>query len=106
MQKILVFDDHRIVFEGICMLLGETYELHYAATGSQLREKLLAMKFDVAIVDLDFPDNDSGFNYFDEIKASQAKVIVLTGTATDAKHLARLEPVHDFLTSFVLVRDR
>ena len=85
MQKVLVFDDHEVVFDGIRMQIGDTFDLHYAATGLQLREKLQAIQFDAVIVDLDFPDNESGFDYINEIKASHAKVVVLTGTATDAK---------------------
>ncbi|MEN9867255.1 MAG: hypothetical protein RL748_2845 [Pseudomonadota bacterium] len=85
MQKVLVFDDHQVVFDGIRMQIGDAFELHYAATGEQLRQQMQAMQFDAVIVDLDFPDNDSGFNYLAELKAGNNKVIVLTGTATDAK---------------------
>ncbi len=85
MQKVLVFDDHEVVFDGIRMQIGDTFDLHYAATGLQLREQLQSTQFDAVIIDLDFPDNESGFDDIDEIKASHAKVIVLTGTATEAK---------------------
>jgi DNA-binding NarL/FixJ family response regulator len=83
--SILVFDDHPLIFDGIRLQLGALYDLHYAATGAQLRTKMAAMKFDIVLVDLDFPANESGFDYLDEVKASGAKVIVLTGTATTEK---------------------
>jgi DNA-binding NarL/FixJ family response regulator len=82
---ILVFDDHPLIFDGIRLQLGAFYDLHYAATGAQLQEKMAAMKFDIVLLDLDFPGNESGFDYLDAVKANGAKVIVLTGTATTHK---------------------
>jgi DNA-binding NarL/FixJ family response regulator len=84
-RSILVFDDHPLVFDGIRLQLAHLYDLHYAATGAQLRAKLAAGRFDIVLLDLDFPANESGFDYFDEIHASTAKIVVLTGTATTAK---------------------
>jgi DNA-binding NarL/FixJ family response regulator len=85
LQKILVFDDHALVYDGIRLQLGDEYELHHAPNGAALRAKMQEHRFDAVVVDLDFPANESGFDYLPEIKASGAKVMVLTGTATDAK---------------------
>jgi DNA-binding NarL/FixJ family response regulator len=82
---ILVFDDHALVFDGIRLQIGDLYELHYAANGAQLLEKMANMQFAAVVVDLDFPEGENGFDYLAAIKATGAKVIVLTGTATDAK---------------------
>lgn len=82
MKKIVICEDHRIVFDGLELLLKDNRDfsiIGYAATGKELKPLLKNKKPDILILDLNLPDTD-GFTLLKEVRKenSDMKVMILT----------------------------
>jgi DNA-binding NarL/FixJ family response regulator len=82
LKKIVICEDHRIVYDGLELLLKQSKEfvlMGYAPQGKDLPPLLAKTQPDVIILDLNLPDID-GFALLREIRKSdqQVKVIILT----------------------------
>jgi DNA-binding NarL/FixJ family response regulator len=80
--RILVGDDHKVIFDGIQSMLENTIsvdELQYAASIAQIREALSRDRFDLLVLDL----NINGINSLEHISdflalSAQTKILVFT----------------------------
>lgn len=80
--RILVGDDHKVIFDGIQSMLENTIpvaELQYAASIEQIREALSRERFDLLVLDL----NINGINSLEHISdflelSAQTKILVFT----------------------------
>ena len=80
--RILVGDDHKVIFDGIQSMLENTIsvtELQYAASIEQIKEALCREYFDLLVLDL----NINGINSLDQMSeflriSAQTKILVFT----------------------------
>jgi len=82
LKKIVICEDHRIVYDGLELLLAGSKEyaiVGYAANGKALITLLKDTDPDILILDLNLPDSD-GFTLLREIRTSSEKIriIILT----------------------------
>ncbi|CAN5643557.1 two component system response regulator [soil metagenome] len=81
--RIVLADDHALVLEGLCSMLGNEADLEVVATatdGAELLEALWQHKPDVAVVDLQMPNVD-GLTCLQRIRAEGLDVRVLVLSA-------------------------
>ncbi|MCH7669982.1 MAG: response regulator transcription factor [Acidobacteria bacterium] len=81
-MKVIVVDDHRIVREGICMLLGREADVELvgeASSGQELLTLLETTDCDVVLLDVRMPDK-SGLEVLEELQERKfrPRVIVLS----------------------------
>jgi len=81
-MKVIVADDHRIVREGICMLLARESDIELvgeAASGEELLGMLEDTECDVVLLDVRMP-NKGGLDVLEELQgwSSRPRVIVLS----------------------------
>ncbi len=82
MKKIVICEDHRIVYDGLELLLAGNKEYSitgYAGDGKTLKTLLKNTDPDILILDLNLPDSD-GFTLLRDIRSSNEKIriIILT----------------------------
>jgi len=83
-RKVLVVDDDQFALRGITgVLVGQSYQVVTAASGSEAIDLLKQDSFDLVLTDLDMPEID-GFEVLRQAReiAPQAVVLVLTGYAS------------------------
>lgn len=70
MKKILVVDDHNLIYNGLKILLNEDFLLGYANNLKTARERLDSTFFDLIIIDITL-GNESGFDLVENLKLEQ-----------------------------------
>jgi DNA-binding NarL/FixJ family response regulator len=81
--KILIVDDHRMIIDGITGLLQDDYEISCASSAEQMTLLLSQHRFDLALLDLQLGDGSLTLDLMARIKETGAKVIIMSGAATD-----------------------
>jgi len=98
--RVLAIDDEPLMNELVTALLaGRGHDVETTLTGQAGRERFVAWKPDVVIVDLLLPDTD-GLTLLKEFKQArrETEVIMLTGHATVAKAVEAIQAgAHTFL---------
>ena len=87
--RVLIVDDHEMVREGLCLLLGEAEEIvvvGQAGTAQQALAQAQALQPDVILLDMVLPDGD-GVEVLRGLRAahSPARVVILTSFAEEGK---------------------
>lgn len=70
MKKILVVDDHNLIYNGLNILLKKDFFLEYSNNLSSARKRLDSTFFDLIIIDITL-GNESGFDLVDNISDKQ-----------------------------------
>ncbi len=84
-KKILVVDDDPDIVEQVSLILKKDgHEVHEAGTQNEAEELLLAVKPDLAIIDLMMEEKDSGFVLCHRIKKLYPGTPVIILTAVKA----------------------
>jgi DNA-binding response OmpR family regulator len=84
-KKILVVDDDPDIVEQVTMILKKDgHDVHVAGTMNEAEEMLLAVKPDLAIIDLMMEEKDSGFVLCHRIKKLYPGTPVIILTAVKA----------------------
>jgi DNA-binding NarL/FixJ family response regulator len=101
--RVVIADDHRVVREGLCYLLGQEPDVEIAGEagdGAQAIAVVAATRPDVLLLDLYMPALD-GHAVLDALRTAPHRpaVVVLT-SATEDEHLVRA--VHSGATSYLL----
>jgi DNA-binding NarL/FixJ family response regulator len=81
--KILIVDDHRMIIDGIAGLLQDTCEICSASSAETMSKMLEQHRFDLALLDLQLGDGSLTLDLMARIKEHGAKVIIMSGAATD-----------------------
>jgi DNA-binding NarL/FixJ family response regulator len=92
--RILIADDHPIVRDGLVAVLTTQPDFAVtgeAGTGAETVERVLALRPDVLLLDLEMPDGD-GVDALQRLRAggAQTRAIVLTAFDTDERIMAAL----------------
>lgn len=92
--KVLIVDDEPIARESLeALLLGENYELHFAANGAEGLEQATALRPDAILLDVMMPGMD-GFEVCRRLRADpvleQVAIIMITALDDRASRLAGL----------------
>jgi DNA-binding NarL/FixJ family response regulator len=90
MIKIVIADDHTIVREGLCRVVGEVEDIGVAGEATNGREVLEWVKkggFDVLLLDLSMPDH-SGVDFIKRIKDESPKLPILVLTMHEEEQYA------------------
>ena len=89
-KRVFLVDDHPLVREWLTNLINQQAGLMVcgeAESGPEAREKILALRPDVAIVDIALKDS-SGIELIKDLKQSQPEVAVLVLSMHDESHYA------------------
>lgn len=81
----LIADDHSVVRQGIALVVKELFSSATIKTAGSFKETLAAVKenkFDLLILDINFPDGNS-INIIPEVKSLQPDLKILIFTAYD-----------------------
>lgn len=94
-SKILIADDHAMVRKGLKVVLNDQYPhatLDFAATGEDALHAVRATKYDLLILDMNFPDMSS-FSVFQQILVadSDIKTLIYTMNAEQVYALRYLQ---------------
>lgn len=84
-HTILIADDHSVVRQGISLVVKELFPnavIHTAGTFKDALKAVSATKFDLLILDINFPDGNS-INIIPDVKALQPEIKILIFTAYD-----------------------
>jgi DNA-binding NarL/FixJ family response regulator len=101
-RKVLICEDHAIVFAGVKLLLdqSDSYTLvGHAATGSELAPLVREQDPDILLLDLNLPDSD-GFTLLQKVKEIKPTLLVIILTMYHDEFLvdrARTEGAHAYL---------
>jgi two-component system, NtrC family, response regulator AtoC len=80
-KRILVIDDEKVIIESVGMFLSEKgYSVEGAVSATEGREKILAFRPDVVILDIRLPDG-SGLDLLDELREANRELPVIMITA-------------------------
>ena len=91
MIRLLICDDHRLIAEGMELMLDQEAEIkvvQIVESGREAIEFLQSNKVDVLILDLSMPEM-TGLEVLDELERSQIKVKTLILTMHDQEELVR-----------------
>lgn len=93
--KVLVVEDHRLMFEGLTSLLSEFSDFHVlgvATTVADAVEKALILKPDVILMDYRLPDGD-GAQATEKIRASlpETAVVFLSADVSETSMMRAVE---------------
>jgi NarL family two-component system response regulator LiaR len=102
--RVVIADDHRVVRDGLCYLLGQEPDIEVAgeaADGRQTVDVVAATRPDVLLLDLYMPGMD-GHAVLAALRDAPYRpaVVVLTSAANDDEHLVRA--MHAGATSYLL----
>ena len=100
--RVVIADDHRVVRDGLCYLLGQEPDVEVvgeAGDGRQTVDVVAATRPDVLLLDLYMPGLDGHAVLAALPDESRPAVVVLT-SATDDEHLVRA--MHAGATSYLL----
>ena len=86
--RILVADDEEGIRESLSLILGQEYELGFAADGQETLTKLTQERFDLVLLDIKMPKLD-GLEVMKRLKQQQIFVPVLVLTAYQSVELAK-----------------
>lgn len=81
--RILVVDDHRMIIDSIVGLLQDEFDVMSVSSSEELKQKLSVAQFDLALLDLNLGDGSLSLELLGRIKETGARVIIMSGTATD-----------------------
>jgi DNA-binding NarL/FixJ family response regulator len=101
-RKVLICEDHAIVFAGVRLLLeqSDSYTLvGHAATGRELAPMIQKQNPDILLLDLNLPDSD-GFTLLKKAKEIKPELLVIILTMYQDEFLlerARAEGAHAYL---------
>ena len=82
MKKVVICEDHHIVYDGLELLLGQRDDYQivgYSPTGKDLGPILRKTKPDILILDLNLPDTD-GFALLKELRKEDHGLVVIVLT--------------------------
>lgn len=110
MKRILIIEDDQKLSDGIRLALRKEYACSQAYTLAAAREEFQSQKFDLILLDVNFPDG-SGMDYLEEIrKESMVPVIMLTANCMEMDIVSGLElGANDYITkpfSLMVLRAR
>jgi FixJ family two-component response regulator len=98
--RLLLIDDEKVVLDSYSKLLEDDFEVHTADKFIDGRKKLSSNDYDVALVDIHFPEAEEGgirlVNYIEE-KGIKTVPIILTGKGTVKKFRKVFKKVYDFI---------
>jgi len=100
--RVVIADDHRVVREGLCYLLGQEPDVEVAGEagdGRQTVDVVAATRPDVLLLDLYMPEMD-GHAVIAALHDTHRPAIVVLTSATDDEHLVRA--MHAGATSYLL----
>lgn len=86
--RFLLADDHLIVRQGIQMIIEDMYEnsvFNHVSTLNQLKEEIMGNRYDVLILDVQFPDGNS-LSLIPEIKKFQPELKILIFTSLEEEN--------------------
>ena len=86
--RILIADDEEGIRESLSLILGEEYDLTFAADGQETLAKLTDGKFDLALLDIKMPKLD-GLEIMKRLKQQHRSVPVIVLTAYQSVELAK-----------------
>ena len=101
--RVVIADDHRVVREGLCYLLGQEPDLEVAGEagdGRQTVDVVAATRPDVLLLDLYMPGLDGHAVLAALHDAQHRPAVVVLTSAADDEHLVRA--MHAGATSYVL----
>jgi DNA-binding NarL/FixJ family response regulator len=90
MIKIVVADDHTIVREGLCRVVGEADDIDVVGEATNGREVLEWVRkggFDILLLDLSMPDH-SGVEFIKRLKVESPKLPILVLTMHEEEQYA------------------
>jgi two-component system, NarL family, nitrate/nitrite response regulator NarL len=94
MIRILLADDHPIIFSGVeALLRGSDYQIiRYVRDGSEVAEAIAAENPDIVILDERLP-GQTGLDLFRELRerGDQRPVIILTGSMADRRAVEAID---------------
>ena len=100
--RVVIADDHRVVRDGLCYLLGQEPDIEVsgeAGDGRQTVDVVAATRPDVLLLDLYMPEMD-GHAVIAALHDTHRPAIVVLTSATDDEHLVRA--MHAGATSYLL----
>jgi two-component system, NarL family, response regulator LiaR len=101
--RVVIADDHRVVRDGLCYLLGQEREIEIvgeAGNGRQTIDVVAAARPDVLLLDLSMPQLDGHAVLAALHDTSHRPAVVVLTSATDDEHLVRA--IQAGATSYVL----
>ena len=101
--RVVIADDHRVVRDGLCYLLGQEPDVDIvgeAGRGRQTLDVVAATRPDVLLLDLCMPDLDGHAVLAALLDATHKPAVVVLTSATDDEDLVRA--IHSGATSYLL----
>ena len=101
--RVVIADDHHVVREGLCYLLGQEPDIEVAGEagdGRQTVDVVAATRPDVLLLDLYMPGQDGHAVLAAMHKALHRPAVVVLTSATDDEHLVR--DMHAGATAYLL----
>lgn len=86
--RILIADDEEGIRESLNLILGEEYDVEFAANGEETLAKLQREEFALALLDLKMPKLD-GLEILKQLKRSHVTTPILVLTAYQSIELAK-----------------
>ena len=86
--RILIADDEEGIRESLNLILGEEYDVEFAANGEETLAKLQREEFALALLDLKMPKLD-GLEILKQLKRSHVATPILVLTAYQSIELAK-----------------
>jgi len=87
-MRILVADDEEGIRESLSLILGDEYDLDFAADGEQTLAKLTQQRFDLVLLDIKMPKRD-GLEVMKRLREAHIDAPILMLTAYQSVELAK-----------------
>lgn len=91
MKRLIVIDDHKMVAEGIALILSKKYEVKSAYTFEQLETLLSHEKWDMAMLDIGMQDSVPDICFLELLMRWNVPVLAVSGLESDAVILQYLQ---------------
>lgn len=83
--ELLLVDDHKLVVAGLCSLLAARYRITIAYNLQEMREKLAAQRFDLALLDLQMEDGNPSKSYREMLNRCTTPILIVASSISDAE---------------------